>query len=257
MINMPTLTDHFTAKLTRGLEALRESSPQFRELVNGSKGLLDRIGLVIRFIAESPPSPGYEPFLVEALRNRIAARGLAMVAVRSGRRRAAESKRRRPVFRAIRFLAQPDRRKDASLRRAELLLAAWEETSIIEEVFDEVGASQPCFKEAHPDPFEFIDLLKSAVERREIASRLREIAAALTPHLSISRGPKISAASASHELFLENALPDEPPAYTWNPFMDDFTDGLTQATRQEFGNPRFSPQPARRRVRRRPLTKLD
>lgn len=257
MINMPTLTDHFTAKLTRGLEALWDSSSQFRELADGFKGLLERVGLAICFIAESPPSPSYEPFLIEALGNRIAARGLAMVAVRSGRRRAAESKRRRPVFRAIRFLAQPDRRKDASLRRAELLLAAWEETSIIAEIFDEVGASQPSSKEAHPNVFEFVSLLESAIERREITSRLREIAAALTPHLSISRGPKISAASASHELFLENGLPDQPPAYTWDPIKYDFTDGLTLATRQEFGVPNFSPQAARRRVRKRRLTKVD
>jgi hypothetical protein len=180
-----------------------------------------------------------------------------MLAVRSGRRKVAESKRRRPVFQTIRFLAQPDRRIDASLRRAELLLAAWEETSIIGEIFNEVGASQPSFKEAHPNPFEFVSLLKSAVERREVASRLREIAAALAPHLSISRGPKISTASASHEFFLENGLPDMPPAYTWNPIEDDFTDGLTRATRREFENPNFSPQAARRRVRRRRLTKLD
>lgn len=254
---MPTLADHLPPKLTRGLEALWDSSSQFRELANGFKGLLERIGLVICFIAESPRSPGYEPFLIEPFGNRIAARGLAMVAVRSGRRRAAESKRRRSVFQAIRFLAQPDRRKDASLRRAELLLAAWEETSIIAEIFDEVGASQPSSKEAHPNVFEFVSLLQSAVERREVAGRLTEIAAGLTPHLSISRGPKVSAPSAAHEFLLDYVLPDKPPTFTWNASKRECTDSFTRATQREFNNPYFSPQAACRRVKRRRLTKLD
>jgi hypothetical protein len=254
---MPTLTECLAAELTPRLEALWESSPQFRGLVDGFKRLFEQIGLGIRSIAESPPSPAYERVLIKRFRNPFVARAVAKLAVRSGRRRAAESKRRGPVFRAIRFLAQPDRRKDASLRRASLLLAAWEETSIIEGIFDEAVASQPSFRVAHPNPFEFVSLLKSAVERREIASRLREIAAALTPHLLISRGPRISAASATHEFILENGLPDQPRAYTWDPTKEDFTDGLTQATRQEFGNLSFSPQAARRRVKRRRLTKVD
>jgi hypothetical protein len=239
------------------------------QVVDGFKGLFEQTVLGIRFIAESPPSLGYEPFLIEPLRNRFVARAVAKLAVRSGRRRAAEGKRRGPVFRAIRFLAQPDRRKDASLRRAELLLAAWEETSIIAEIFDEVGASQPSFKKAHPNVFEFVSLLQSAVERREVASRLTEIAAGLTPHLSISRGPKISAPSAAHEFLLDYVLPDKPPTFTWNADAPlphrairrtnkgDFTDSFTRATRQEFSNPYFSPQAACRRVKRRRLTELD
>jgi hypothetical protein len=257
MISMPTLTECLAAELTPRLEALWESSSEFRGLAEGFKRLFQQIVLVIRFIAESPPSLGYEPFLIEHLRNRFVARALAMVAVRSGRRRAAESKRRGPVFRAIRFLAQPDRRKDASLRRASLLLAAWEETSIIAEIFDEVGASQPSFKKAHPNAFEFVSLLESAIERREITGQLREIAAALAPHLSISRGPKISAASASHEFLVEAVFRDKPPTFTWNAFKRDFTDSFTRATRREFNNPNFSPQAAYRRVKRRRVTKLD
>jgi hypothetical protein len=150
-----------------------------------------------------------------------------------------------------------------------LLLAAWEKTSIIAEIFDEVGASQPSFKEAHSNVFEFVSLLQSAVERREVASRLTEIAAGLTPHLSISRGPKISAPSAAHEFLLDYVLPDKPPTFTWNADAPlphrairrtnkgDFTDSFTRATRQEFSNPYFSPQAACRRVKRRRLTELD
>ena len=51
---------------------------------------------------------------------------------------------------------------------------------------------------------EFIGLLKSAVEGREVAwRRITEIAATIAPRLSMTRGPKISAASATHEVFLE------------------------------------------------------
>jgi hypothetical protein len=254
---MSTLVDYLTPKLARGLETLWESSPEFRRLVDGFKGLFEQTVLGIRFIAESPPSLGYEPFLIEPLRNRFVARAVAKLAVRSGRRKAAESKRRRPVFQAIRFLATPDRRIDASLRRAELLLAAWEKTSIVAEIFNEVGASQPSFREAHPNAFEFVGLLKSAVERREIASRLTEIAAGLTPHLSISGGPKISAPSAAHEFLLDYVLPDKSPTFTWNASKRECTDSFTRATQREFNNPYFSPQAACRRVKRRRLTKPD
>ncbi|MBV8923017.1 hypothetical protein [Bradyrhizobium sp.] len=249
---MPTLAHCFAKEFTPYLEALWESSPQFRQLVSAYKGFFERIGLSIRLIAESPPSRGYEPILMQRFGNRIAARGMAMMAVRSEKQRAGESKRRAAVVGALRFLAKREGRADARLRRVSLLLAAWEETSIIDDIFDEVGVSQPALKEVHPNPFEFVSLLRSVVERREIStSRLRQIAADIAPHIVNSRGPKISAASAAHELILETVFLDGPSAYTWDPIKGDFSDGLTQATRLEFGNPNFSPQPARRRARKR------
>ncbi len=67
----------------------------------GILGLILGIGLrkgrVIEYLDELPPSPGYEPLLVEAGWNRVAARGMAALALQRSKRRAVESEwRRRP-----------------------------------------------------------------------------------------------------------------------------------------------------------------
>jgi hypothetical protein len=51
------------------------------------------------------------------------------------------------------------------------------------------------------------------------------------------------------EYFLESQSIFETAAFTWSPEEEDFTDRLTQATREEFDDPDFNPVPARRRLR--------
>jgi hypothetical protein len=128
-------------------------------------------------------------------------------------------------------------------RKAEVLLAAWEETSIIETIFDSASLSAS----------DFIELLKSAVEGREVEPRrITEIAATIAPGLSIPRGPKISAASAAHEVLLEElGSVTGTRGFTWNFYRQDYSDPLTQETRREFREPDFAPQAARRRVKAR------
>jgi hypothetical protein len=66
--------------------------------------------------------------------------------------------------------------------------------------------------------------LKSAVQGREVAwRRTSEIAAVVVRLLSIPRGPKTSAASASHELLLEELV-------SYKGDNGDFYDPPTQAT---------------------------
>jgi hypothetical protein len=134
--------------------------------------------------------------LVENGIHPVLARGVAFLAVRAGRRMASESKRRRPVFDAIRFLAKP-RQKRAILSRAKILLAAWDETSIIETVFDEVGLQET----------EFIKLLQAIVQGQTTdLNRLADICTAIAPSLSLDRGPKVSAPSATHKFILESGI---------------------------------------------------
>jgi hypothetical protein len=106
---------------------------------------------------ELPPSPGYEPLLIEHRCDPVVARGLATLAVRHGRRRAWESSWERRVFEAIRFFGRRRRQKRAILPRAALLLQASNETSIIETIFEEAGARES----------EFIGLLQFAVDGKK------------------------------------------------------------------------------------------
>lgn len=222
------------------IERLRPLQNAFVQIMSGS----DR---VLQNIANAPASPGYEPWLIERGTNRIAARGLAMVLTRAGRRRAKDSQWRLKVVKAIRFLAKPGRRKDAFMRKAVFLLEAWEETAVIETIFRQAGR----------DEFEFTRLLNSA-RNGEVAvlfGCLAEIAAALGPFLSVARGPKVSAELEAHEFFLaEIATPTGAAGYAWSDLEDDFIDDQTKATRREFNSPSFDPRPAHGKVNARHRT---
>jgi hypothetical protein len=198
------------------------------------------IGAVILNVAKSPPSPGYEPLLIKYGIDPIASRMMARLAVRSGRRSAKDGQRRSAVVSAIRFLAKPRRNRPAISRRVKVLLAAWEETSTIETIFEDAAF----------DEFEFISLLKSVAEGNEVAfHRLTEIAASVAPHLPNPQGPKVRAASAAHEFFLDSkVMGTELHAYTWNNSEGTCTDPVTEATRLEFNLRRFDSRPAYRRI---------
>jgi hypothetical protein len=242
---MPTLVDILETYLTRPDVVERmQPSQSACDTLRAFGVFFAQVGAAILRVAESPRSPGYEPWLIEHGSNPIAARGPAALAVRSGTRRAKEDERRREVIDAIRFLVKPGRSGKVIVRKAKFLLEAWEETSIIETIFDHAGL----------DVFEFIRSLKSIAEGHKIAShRLTEIAASLSPHLSIARGRKIAAASLAHEYFLESMVTpmERRRAYTWNYVEGDFTDRATEATRLEFGCPDFDPRPACRRMKTR------
>jgi hypothetical protein len=243
-VDIPTLDDHLIAYLQR-LNVLEQLNSSLEPLI----GLFATIGLGIVKVGELSPSSGYEPLLIRYGLNPVLARGMARIAIRHGERRAAESEWHRRVFDALRFLAEPGRQRHAIFRRAQLLLEAWENTSIIETVFDEIGLSET----------EFIGLLKALVEGRAVdCRRITEIAARLTPHLSLGRGPKISAASAAHEFLLAAIEPiTGAHAYTWSAVDDDFTDPVTEATRKEFDEPHFDPRPAHRRRKAGRGVKID
>jgi hypothetical protein len=219
-----------------------ELKKQFQLTVNVIIEICGVIGTVLKRVADSPPSPGYEPWLIKHGCNPIAARGLGHIIVRLGNRSAQESARYPSVVNAVRFLAKPRRNRPARNLRIKLLLAAWDETSIIDTIF----------KNAKLDESEFLRSLNLAAEGNEDAyRRVTEIAADLAPHLTISRGPKISAASAAHELFLEEVSRVDPSRYTYRTDKEDFTDAVTAATRREFNDNDFYPQPAVRRLKTR------
>lgn len=240
-----TLMDHLEAYLARPdvVARLKPAAVLFAESLNVLGGMFLMTWTIMQRAVERAPSIAYEPLLIERGVKPGLARGLASLTISRANRAADERLKLAAVVRAFRFLAKPGRGKRAVIRRAEILLAAWEETSLINTIFVDAGLSTS----------EFIGLLKSVVEGRETGSgRITEIAATLAPHLSIPRGPKITVASASHEGLLELfASLKDSQAYTWDPAAEDFSDPLTMATRQEFGCPRFSPQSAHRRLSRR------
>jgi hypothetical protein len=241
-VDIPTFAAYF--QQSDVLEQLKSSEP-----LNSFIGFFATLGLVILKMADLPPSRGYEPLLIRYGVDPILARGMARIVIGHGRRRAAESEWHRPVFEAIRFLAEPDRRQDAILRRARLLLEGWDKTSIIETAFHDIDLIET----------EFIGLLKALVEGRVVdCRRITEIAARVAPHLSIERGPRISAATAAHEFFLACFVSlTGLHAYTWSTLEDDFIDDVTGATRLEFDEPDFDPRPAHRRRKAGRAVEID
>lgn len=196
------------------------------------------IGVLLKRISEQAPSVGYERYLVSKGINQIIARGMALLAVKRGTRIAVEEEHRASVIRAIHFIRNPDRNKKALLRRVKLLLSAATETTTIETLFVELGR----------DEFHFVHLLQSANEGNDGAyAELAEIARGLP--VNSRRGPRIKAASAAHEFFMEAlAGLNLEHGYTWDPVKLICTDDLSEAARREFNLSNFDPRPAYRRL---------
>lgn len=175
------------------------------------------------------------------------ARGLGSLTISVATREADEAKRVAPVVEAIRFLARGDRQRRAIVSRAKLVLAASKETSIVDELFSNAGLNEG----------EFLRLLQTIIDGGAIdRERIQTIAAAVAPSVRRARGPKISAASAAHEQFLEMiASLGLPAGYARSGIDGDYSDPRTQATRLEFDDRDFDPRPAHRRVKRRGLIK--
>jgi len=218
-----------------------------RELA-GILGLVLGIGLrkgrVIEYLDELPPSPGYEPLLVEAGWNRVAARGMAALALQRSKRRAVESGWRRQAVAAIRFLTRK-RQVRAVRKRAELLIEI-SQTTTLDTIFTEAGL----------DESEFLLSLRSVVEGRAADyQRIREIAALISPCLAVPRGPRIRVESAAHEFFLNPEIGLDPRRRRSNyrKRAAEYVSPLTAATRLEFDLPDFDPRPAQRRKARRRL----
>ena len=244
---MPTIVDALIdAYFTRPEvgERMKRVETAFAAFMKNMERLFEPIGAATLAIAKSPPSPGYEPFFVRRGADPVLARMMALVLVHRGRRIEAESRRHRAVVEAVRFLAKPGRRSSSIVRRATVLLAAWNESSAIESIFRNAPRNSI---------MEFAEALKGAATGDVVAcERVMAIAAVFLLHLSNPPGPKISAASAAHEFFLEGQAENgRPSGYTWNPIDQEFVDELTIATRREFANPDFDPRPAHRRFKAR------
>ena len=190
---------------------------------------------------EKFPSKAYGQYLKDRGVNPILAQPVGSLTVSRGVRRANESLQLGAIVEAFKFLAQGNRQQRAILSRAKVLLGAWDETSIVDQIFREAGLSE----------VEFVALLRvvavnggGPLER----DRIKEIAAAVVPSLPSARGRRVSAASAAHEEFLETAAKYVGcRGYTYNDLERDFVDEQTKATRLEFGDPDFDPRPAYQR----------
>lgn len=164
------------------------------------------------------PSKAYGPYLEAQGLSPFLARGLGSLTISLGTREADEAKRVAPVIEAIRFLSRGDRQKRAILSRAKLVLAS-KETSIVDALFCDAGLHEGEF---------LIRLLQAVIDGGAIdRERIRAIAAAIAPSLSRARGPKIRAASAAHEQFLETNACLRRAGYTWSEYQSDFLDART------------------------------
>jgi hypothetical protein len=249
--NMPTLGDHLAAYFAR--PEVAEQLKPLGELFVGILKMHVAMGQAVRAIAkraeENHPSSAYGPYFKHRGINPVWAQGIGSLIISIGTRRANESRRLGPVVEAMRFLSQGNRQKRAILPRAKVLLAAWNETSIVDEMFGKSGLSAA----------EFLSLLKAVVKGETLErERIREIASAVVPSLPSARGRKISSASATHEAFLDAVgLLFGPHGYTWSPEIEDYIDPQTDATRRELGDPDFDPRAAYQRFRRGSKTKTS
>lgn len=195
---------------------------------------------LIREIKKATTPGGYRQLFMDCECGPMLARVLAALTVRIGDREASESKQYWRVFEAIRFLTRNVKQRRALLSRARIILAASNNTSIVDAAFDQAGL----------DKGEFVRLLEAVVEGKEPdLCRIRDIARLVAPRLSLSRGPKVSKPSAAYELLLTTAqhvLGRHPKARRSR--IGAYTEIVAEATRREL-NENFDPRPVQRRLK--------
>lgn len=236
--------DHLLAERATFARQLQGSVPVEATTALGIADWIILAGVAMIKSKDLAVSTGYEPLFIKAGMAPLAARGLATVAVRHGKRTAREAKHFQEVAGAIRFLAKA-RQRGATRTRARTILRAWNDTSVVETLFHSAG----------PEQFEFIRLLQELDDHGSTDfERLVHLAAHIAPRLLLCRGPKITAASAAHAFLLDHDLP-APPRRRPHSRRDrtaENVDSLTEATRIEFDDAGFDSRPAKRRSKRLP-----
>jgi hypothetical protein len=246
---MPTFADHLMAELSRSgfLERWKPFGELSKEFQKIPEGMFLMASAIAKRAEEDFPSKAYGPYFETQGFAPFLARGLGSLTISIGKRQAYEAKRVAPVVEAIQFLAQSDRQRRAILPRARVVLVTSDETSIVDDLFENANSNKG----------EFLSILQTLVDGGAIdRERIKTIAIAIAPSLPCALGRKISAASAAHELFLEaNASLGLPAGYTWSDTEGEFLDERTKATRKEFDDPNFDPRSAYRRIKRRGTVK--
>jgi hypothetical protein len=236
----PPVPLHPSLKAALAHDTRNLASYLLRSTGSESRGLLTLKSIFdLRFqLAAQLPTSEYEPFLMTKGYDDVMARILANLALRMGRQIAEVARCRRKVVEAIRALSDPQSRKRTLKKMAMFLLEASRNCSALETIFYEVDRS----------PDEFIRYLRAIVANREIdRERIADIVLEISLALKTPRGPKPTAASATHEFLLQQL----GCAYTWDDADGNFRDPLTKAARGQFSDPRFSPRAAQRRVNAR------
>jgi hypothetical protein len=215
---MPTFGEAFVYELARSgvLERLKPWGELYDQYLRMPAGIFSMVGAIAERAQQNFPSKGYSPYFEAQGFAPFLARGLGSLTISRGRRQADEAKRVASVDEAIRFLSRGGRQRRAIVSRAKLVLTASKETSIVDELFSNAGLHES----------EFLRLLQIVIDGGAIdRERIKTIATAIAPSRPRARGPKITAASAAHELFLEtNASFGLRAGYTWNDYKHDFVD---------------------------------
>ncbi len=203
------------------------------------------VDAAIQKVKATPPSPGYEPLLISRGVDPVVARMSAFMIVRYGSRKARRSNDEDQVIpTALRNLSQPGRRARTIATSAAMLRDLPDIENSLVAVFDGVGRAD--------DGQRFLALLdRAATADPTVCRELAGIAQSVAGQLETRRGPRISVASASHQLALDFIWGlKQPIAYTFNAYKNRFTDPVTLATMLEFGIADFDPRPAVRRLRK-------
>lgn len=149
-----------------------------------------RIGRSFKYLKDM----GYGKFLETLGYDRNWAGMLAAMIVEEGRVRAATSKRKAEFARALRQLANPRLETEAFLANAKVALEAMSGTMLTRGLFDKPF-----------DGMSFVRALRFCLAgEMSWRSEVTRIADTTGRRVAVSRGPKLTLASAAHEYFLKS-----------------------------------------------------
>src|SRR5208283_310724 len=217
--------------------------PSLIRFVEGLEGQLERatplflrFGRALEELGRSPPIKGYEPFLIEQGRDPFESRFLARVLIKCGAESCRELAAERQLASAIGRLVKCHGRSPLVIsRRAKSLRQVLSEPAV-EAPLHEALSTAGC-----PETIYALKELIDLAANRDTAAcrRLIEISEALHPQLANPRGRPPTLAGATHELLLDLLK----RTFTYDPIIDDITDGATRATRAAMNSPNFDSRP--------------
>src|SRR5215207_8192666 len=195
-------------------------------------------------VFQAPRAASYEPLLIQMGYAPVAAQILSLWILTNGGRWAKDlDVSRRKLASALREIVKAADLSPLVMQRraADLLplLDHWTRPGLETAIAD--GGVPLSFEE-------FRDLVQEAAEGQPSAcGRLCEIAPQIFRHVPKARGASLKAPTVRHALLL--MIADDaghPAAYTYCPYEEDWVDRMTEATRRQLQQPRFSPIGARR-----------
>jgi hypothetical protein len=242
----PELSRSILDALTRSAEVAYQIGRRLQFALKDPDSFMVRLAHALKRLETGPPVPGFEALLISAGCRPFEARFMAIAIHHCGKKMAQEERAKRSLASTLGKLARTAGKSTLVIsRRAKAL------RDLLDDEYAGAALNRACQKAKRPElATELLHLMSRAIDRDPAACEmLTARAASLLSYLPKPSGRPVSAATAKHELLLDELhYRGKPRRFTRDSISDTFVDPATKATRIATGEQSFDPK-----TRLRPL----